>query len=762
MAQSHNAPDQLSMNSGLAQVYAPHTGNPNVRKAREREARFQQSQQADYEQKPSSSQWDPQAMGSHANESHSINWQAYDLSHNSHRNSVSQATQRNSIDYSGDEPDSDGNTVDSLDSHFNGMNWENYQVPRSYESDTSSNDHSHLLDVAGLVQHSNWTIPPQLLPTEPMTDASNTDPLGYTSSENHAKQTMESPSLRDAFSSKANPSNEIINMVQVHSAPEPIIDSFAPSLSYESRPYGRRPSDLAKLSTRNLNTAKLKLATPQTPSRFGNYAAFSPAHAAMAGSIELSSWLDEPVVPSPMYELGACTGWNGLMSAIDLSKTPNAIRANDRHSLKGPRPAGADSDAQPELSESKYGESNLGTEDSTPISPVLISSEDWWTRDILAQWRYHRYMQSTLTLTNFSCINDPRTTLAMSAISRFMVYCTFLCLSEPNSPQPPFLHRPLLLAQRKALPASLSIARCVLAALMLRLPSSEEYTWNLAARELENQIEEAHKSLAELQAYIFPNPKENPTLTFEKALEVMALCQTLWFYIVMGAFGDKLDCPGDHAFSFIHRYWEPSLLVRANGALQLLTQLIALLLPALEARPIVSTSNTFEDENAYEFLCWGLCESLRRTVLASHVLLILLRYRQEMMLHTDSSTPVSAATWGLPPFDYGSDSASSWSTSVWQKVTEVELPAVADTFEADQWTNWRSHKDNYSTRSIDRRTPALYELHRPINANDPRTEVQFHLESYFSQHDEFTNVCLSVLFGLTNDLPSETIIHRHA
>ncbi|WFD41853.1 hypothetical protein MPSI1_000489 [Malassezia psittaci] len=736
--------------------------NPNVRKARERGARFQQSQQGDFGQMPSSSQWDPQAMGGHANEGHAMYWQTYGPSHILNQNSVSQAAPRGSIDYSGDEPDSDANTVDSLDSHFNGMNWENYQVPRDYESETSSNDNSRLLDVGGLVQTSNWTMPPHLLPTEPMADASNTDPLVYASNENLSNQNMESPSLRDVSNSVERPSSEIINMEQVHSAPELVIDSFTPSLSYDLRPYGRRPSDLAKLSTKNLNTAKLPFFTPQTPSRFGNYATFSPAHAAMAGSTELSSWLDEPIVPSPMYELGACTGWNGLMSTIDLSKTPNAIRANDRHSLKGPRPTGASSEAQPDLSKFKFGDSNLGAEDSTPVSPVLISSEDWWTRDKEAQWRYHRYMQSTMTLTNFPCIDDPRTTLAMSAISRFVIYCTFLCLAEPNSPQPPFLHRPLLLAQRKALPASLSIARCVLAALMLRLPSSEAYTWNLVARELENQIEEAHKTLANLQVYISPNSNDVPALTFEKALEVMALCQTLWFYIVMGAFGDKLDCSGDHAFSFIHSYWEPSLLGRATRALQILTQLIALLLPALEARPIVSTSNMFGDENTYEFLSWGLCESLRRTVLASHALLILLRYRQEMMLHTDSSKPVTAATWGLPPFDYGPDLSSSCSTSLWQKVMEVELPAVADTFEADQWATWRSHRDNYLTRSIDRRTPAFYELHRPINANDPRTEVQFQIDSYFNQHDEFTNVALSVLFGLTSDLPSDNTINRHA
>ncbi|WFC94387.1 ATP synthase subunit C [Malassezia brasiliensis] len=238
---------------------------------------------------------------------------------------------------------------------------------------------------------------------------------------------------------------------------------------------------------------------------------------------------------------------------------------------------------------------------TTPISPVLISSEDWWARDKDAQWRYHRYMYSTLPVKSLLRPNHPKTTLAT-------------------------------------------------------------YSWN--------------------GAIIYQNTIIDP-LDAEETIKVMALCQTLWFYIVVAAFGDSLDRPESPGFTLIHRFWDPSLLANALDALRSLTAMVARMVADVEKTPASEAmrATSFNDDNR-EFLWWSVGESLRRTVLASHALLVLLQY----CLHATQGGPapmLDSVPSGPLPYPASINAPMVWSMSDWQHIMDVELPAVADTFEAD-------------------------------------------------------------------------------
>lgn len=741
----------LCKSHALTQVYAPHTGNPNVRKARERALHNQQINAA-----APSMRVTPFVEGSSApfprRERGSTYWNAFLPNLPGAQQPAAVETALSSTDTSGDEPDSDGNTIDSLDSHFHGMRWETSSAPRSFGSISSSDDNVYLFGMQQPAQTSGWQAPEVATTSMPIQQGpTEVFPSNYAvpsmfSQGNSSQMTMK------AEDSQFDPGT---SMEPAPSAPQLDMTPLAPSLSHEEPASSRRGSLLSRLSTKGLPASNLKLSIPQTPSRFGNFAAFSPAHSAlMLGNMDLSSWLDDPVLPSPLYELGACTGWNGFMPGFDVGKTPTAhsSRANDRYLLKGPSPS--NTHAMPTTHElAPQSKSSSGSDGSTPISPVLISSEDWWARDKDAQWRYHRYMYSSLPVKSLLHPNYPKTTLATSAVSRFLTYCTFLCLVEPNAPQPPFLHRQLLVAWRDHLPESLAVARCVLAALTLRLPSSEAYAWGLAARELDTQIRHAHETAAKLSVSARRSEKAASTspLNARETIEVMALCQTLWFYVVVAAFGDSFDRRDSQGFTLIHRFWDPALLSRAVDALQSLTALVAHMLPDVEKTPASEAMRaTSFDDDTREFLWWSVGESLRRTVLASHALLVLLQY----CLHFTQGAPapmLESVTPGSQPYPAGIRAPMVWSMNDWQNIMAVELPAVADTFEADSASTWRSYWDNHQPIHNARPTLSLFHSHRPAKVTQPRSEMQFWLESYLHQHDEFTNVCLSILFGLTSD-----------
>lgn len=753
-------------------IYAPHTGNPNVRKARE-SGLMGPSQWADAQNVRGSPYLPSTSPPVYPRrESTSMQWHASLPNLHMPEPAVPMNTVA-TTDLSGDEPDSDSNnTIDSLDSHFTGMRWQNAEPRRSYSSVSSNEDNVYPFGVPH-VSNAEWPVQDTTVPSIQIPGPSN----GHALFQGQSNMPQLSGGLVDMLGRPTAPppdappvkserGAENVGMPPPSNVPALSVDALAPSLRRDMPPPPRRPSDLARLSTGGLAPGNLQLSIPHTPSRLSNVATFSPSHSAMVlGHMDLSAWLDDPVVPSPLYELGACTGWSGLMSAMDVGKTPTAhsARHNERYSLKGPRPQVL---TQSDEGISAPSKSTSDSDSLTPVSPVLISSVDWWSRDEGAQERFHRYMLTTLPPHGLLRENDFRTTLAMSAISRFVTYCTFLCLAEPNAPQPPFLHRHLLVTQRNTLPEPLSVARCALSALTLRLPTSERWAWTQVATELERHIHSARDLTTKLgpcfetEMPVTKSVEQQTYLdhaeSFEGAMEIMALLQAIWLYVVVGAFGDALDAQGADGqarCTLTHRVWDATLLPNAIDALQSLTHMAASLVINLQKRatPEVPGPSTQSSEIS-DFMWWGLCESLRRTVLASYSLLVLLRY--VLNATEESSSPsdsVGIATLGLSPFPATTRGASPWASSDWRNVMAVELPAVADIFEADRAGLWRTHLDNRQHMDDSPPTLSLFHAHRPSHVDQSRSEMQFLLDSYFHQHDEFTNVCLSVLFGLTTD-----------
>ncbi|WFD30270.1 hypothetical protein MSPP1_001287 [Malassezia sp. CBS 17886] len=846
-------------------VYAPHTGNPNVRKAREQGLLHVGWQETPIPMDVCRTSYTaptpgrPLAMGeddgirrsAHAprRASDSLQWQGSlmpDLRLSDPLAASTASLSGTSMPFaevSGDEFDSDDNhTTDSLEASFTGMGWKGAPnaapvgSPASFSSSSSAESGYQLRNVAAAqtwpvaaqpqlydsrdractdyampppaapppaaqqaapVQHPLFQVPPQ--PVGVHGQEEDTGRLGYTvimgppptaapgiyapgtgaadggepiktdmalrgdepQTAEHAAATTapvgagkqynnptlyhaEMPTLdMDALSAPNGPPLPILSQNPLAlQAPE----GAAPNNGKASEALGPLP---------RLSTSNLQLAIPQTPSRISNYALFSPGHSAMVtGNMDISAWLDEPVVPSPLYELGACTGWSGLMPAVDLGKTPTALTARgERPFLQGSRLLATHADTLHCL-KTPVDAPLQRTSPST--SPVLISSIDWWAKDTDAQSRFHRYMVATLPVHGLLRVEDSRSTLATSAVSRFLTYCSFMCMAEPSSPQPPFLHRALLLARRDRLPAPLAIARSALSALSLRLPTSEVWAWMQIGTELTRVVNEAQSVLVRVKELRLrgegaPEMQRwwDHAMDIDGGMDLVAPLQALWFYTVVGAFGDTLDVNAPATFSLKHRVWDPSLLPRAIDTLQALTGLVAHVAMRMQRRGWSSAggSEKTDDVAQRQFMWWGFCESIRRSVLVSNALLILLRYA---MHATCPSADSSMVLLGRPPFPTPLTSDTLPSDVVdWDTVVcGLELPAVADVFEADTPALWNTRRARHADAREIPRSLALLIQQRP-NAPRQQSAPQYMLDNYFHQHDEFTNVCLSIIFGLT-------------
>ena len=83
---------------------------------------------------------------------------------------------------------------------------------------------------------------------------------------------------------------------------------------------------------------------------------------------------------------------------------------------------------------------------------------------------------------------------------------------------------------------------------------------------------------------------------------------------------------------------------------------------------------------------------------------------------------------------------------------QLELPAIASVFEADNVTQWRLNMEKHTTQpgiSEQKLSLMMCMQYRPSSASEDRANIPFYLTSYFHHHDEFTNICLCALFGLT-------------
>lgn len=479
--------------------------------------------------------------------------------------------------------------------------------------------------------------------------------------------------------------------------------------------------------TRRLSLPKLQTShqspsfarTTLTPSRFAGIQLFSPGHAMLAtGSHVGNHWLDEPAESSLLYELGACTGWSGFLQM--------------KGDFGGPTTGDTITSAWP----------NSTAESSAAL--VTSSAVDWWAHDTVAQHRFHEYMLATLPRHVLLRKEELRSSLAASVISKFLTYCALLWGRETHAPQPPFLHRALMLKHRSYLPSSLAIARSSLASLASRLPSNEGWAWGRTGSDVAELLEKGKafvKQRASLRSAMGASAVSSliiENMTLEGLWEEMGMVQALWCYMVVGSFGDWLEFYGNNSgqWNTDHRFWGPMLLPLAVEVSQAVVQELAITALALQQHDWQAPRLASSDASCMtEFVWWGMCETLRRSVLAMHTLLILMRFCR--YAHDPYAIP---ATLGSQPCLIGEYKEG------WNALMLLKLPAVATLFEAPSSLQWRTRMDRWQHDS-----PSLQDLLDKRPENKAQLQYGHHdFQFYFNEHDEFTNVCLSALFGLAS------------
>lgn len=179
--------------------------------------------------------------------------------------------------------------------------------------------------------------------------------------------------------------------------------------------------------------------------------------------------------------------------------------------------------------------------------------------------------------------------LARAAAVQLITYPALMVLPEPTSPVPPFIFRPWLAQIRSQLPESLAVCRSVLAGYLVRLPSSLGMVWRNIAHEL--------------QALIFASPQVRQS----DDVNLFASTAALWLYLVLALLSDE-DAAKQHI--------DDDLI---NAGLHALSQLGRALSDRVRARD-QSVDKLGMNE-------WGLLESMRRTLFAAYILLVLQRLR---------------------------------------------------------------------------------------------------------------------------------------
>lgn len=298
--------------------------------------------------------------------------------------------------------------------------------------------------------------------------------------------------------------------------------------------------------------------------------------------------------------------------------------------------------------------------------------------------------------------------LARAAAAQLITYPTLMVLPEPTSPVPPFVFRPWLARIRSALPASLAIARSVLAGYLVRLPASLPTVWMNIARELHSLIRSAPQTAA------------------GDDLSLFASTAALWLYLVLALLTEEpiaAQYIDDHA---------------VNSGLHALSTLASSLstrvLDMDRERARLRTSEAGPEMN---FEGWGLLESMRRTLFAAYTLLVLQRLREGV-------EGLQAAVAGV------------------ELVMDVALPADDTTFNVTTEADWRSAYTAARQRSkvslLSLGEPAGQAERMPTLRDLLRARSKRHdgapLIDVFAHADEFTNVTLAVALGLDGLAPT--------
>jgi hypothetical protein len=205
-----------------------------------------------------------------------------------------------------------------------------------------------------------------------------------------------------------------------------------------------------------------------------------------SAQLDLSGWLEEPVIPSPLYRMGPSLSalQPGLGQNLFPSTPTNAGATAEslRNALAAnpPPPSAAvmndrSDEGHPSSSDTVMQHSNNLQINSNPqkndSSESQVAARQWWA------------------LSSGRAQNDVDVQgVAQACAGHFTLYPALMVLPDATSPVPPLFHRPWLAHSRLHTPTSLARVRVLLAGYHVKLPSSEDMVWELITMETNKLI----------------------------------------------------------------------------------------------------------------------------------------------------------------------------------------------------------------------------------------------------------------------------------
>ncbi|GAC72377.1 hypothetical protein PANT_7d00069 [Moesziomyces antarcticus T-34] len=444
--------------------------------------------------------------------------------------------------------------------------------------------------------------------------------------------------------------------------------------------------------------------------------------------IDLSGWLAEPVVPSPLYRMGPSlhSAISGNFAAISHSpvvdtpisakfaaslahtmglstnpgflpmfQDPNAAPSATATAATAAAAAAAGANSHPlsrSLSDSNTPPQSRYDCDGQLVlpAPQLPSAKQWWIQPDQS--------------------GEVAASIAQASAAHFVSYPALIVLTDPTAPIPPFIHRKWLQENRASVPESLANARSILAGYYVRLPASQSLIWRLISEQIRLIV------------------ADKPQLTAANAdpVPVFGAVAALWMYLVLIVFTDE-PAITDHVSAEL---LDEALLVLSDVSQALLAHAVR----ACEAASQQTTPS---------LATFGWIETMVRTLFASYSLLVLQRFRENAGNARERLAGCSL-------------------------ILDLPLPAAAGEFEADKEADWmQAHTANQNALSEAGAPfvrPTLRQLVQLRNeavgaaADGQSDSVKDELRdlpwacTLFDHHDEFTNVVLSVAFAL-DDTP---------
>lgn len=408
-----------------------------------------------------------------------------------------------------------------------------------------------------------------------------------------------------------------------------------------------------------------------------------------SAQVDLSGWLEEPVVPSPLYRMGPSLSALGTPGASFIPPTPVAH---------------GNSAANQTLNAvlSQHQQQTTGSSSAPASDTVMSSSSDIQESSQVAA---RNWWAATKQARN----GVDTQTVAQVCAGHFTLYPALMVLPDASSPVPPLFHRPWLAHIRPQTPASLAQVRIALAAYQVRLPSCEEMVWSMI-------IEQARSIVASIDSVASSND-----------MEVFASASSLWFLIILLLMSSDPNTGTTVGDGIV------------DSSLIGLSQLARILQQRVQAREQVlsqqesggSTQKGPNNSTVLSFFDWGFNETMRRTLYACYALFVLQRFRETspelqsqlagIELVLDIRLPATASE-----FEAGNE--LEWRAAQHVRISDEQ---------GDSGKNL-SIRDLLESRDLD----------SPDSNGTSPVEKRSQILAYFDRHDDFTNVCLTVAFAL--------------